>query len=356
MFLIRNGINNKGLESIAREFYFKLNPKKKRTNILKKVALNRKVRKKYEVLVEKRKKEGLSTYEKQKYKFYKYLVQNKFENLKKIILSGPRELKQIKTQIDQQVSLGIYPRFYKQVGADYEGTEFGKEVLALFNYNGCRGGSKFIWWAEQIDTNVCPYCNYENMFIAYCGEEAKLLLDVDHFIPKVVAPYLSLSFYNLLPSCHYCNSRYKLEKNFDIDTHIHPYVDDFHSFQRFYLSKPIINNDPNSFEIILENIQPSNPLSAKSETNKEIFGIIPRYANLKTEVIALQNLYFDYDPIRIEELLNSESGIPKYKSKEELYAHIRRIGQIPVDELEGGRIRCGKLKLDLVSNEFKIFR
>ena len=47
----------------------------------------------------------------------------------------------------------------------------------------------------------------------------------DHWFPKSTFPLLGLSFYNLIPSCSVCNSSAKSDKIFDLQKHLHPYVD-----------------------------------------------------------------------------------------------------------------------------------
>lgn len=68
------------------------------------------------------------------------------------------------------------------------------------------------------DLNVCPYCNrnfinpiYKNHSV---GEDNKNQSpDIEHFFPKSIYPFLSLSISNLLPSCAFCN---KIKS--DVDT------------------------------------------------------------------------------------------------------------------------------------------
>lgn len=43
---------------------------------------------------------------------------------------------------------------------------------------------------------------------------------LDHFIPKGKFPYLSVSLYNLIPSCYSCNSKFKGQRNFELSNFI----------------------------------------------------------------------------------------------------------------------------------------
>lgn len=71
------------------------------------------------------------------------------------------------------------------------------------------------------DINVCPYCNrnfinpiYKNSSLG--GDNKKQSPDIEHFFPKSLYPFLSLSISNLLPSCAFCN---KIKS--DVDTYKH---------------------------------------------------------------------------------------------------------------------------------------
>lgn len=67
------------------------------------------------------------------------------------------------------------------------------------------------------DLDVCPYCNRN--FINPIYKEKKIgddnqnqAPDIEHFFPKSIYPFLSLSISNLLPSCGFCN---KIKSNVD---------------------------------------------------------------------------------------------------------------------------------------------
>ena len=55
---------------------------------------------------------------------------------------------------------------------------------------------------ESLNINTCPYCNRNYI---YTTSENKLKHEIDHFFPKTYYPYLAISYYNLIPSCKFCN-------------------------------------------------------------------------------------------------------------------------------------------------------
>lgn len=73
------------------------------------------------------------------------------------------------------------------------------------------------WLLEQLGINVCPYCNRAYTTTVYKKDNndiKKVRPDFDHFLSEDKFPLFTLSFYNLIPSCHQCN-RLKLTEQFD---------------------------------------------------------------------------------------------------------------------------------------------
>ena len=154
MYIIENGIDKKQLHKIANAFYTKINPIKK-SGVLYKNSLNKRVKKKY----------TYSRSKKKKY-FYNLLIEKDFRLLKSIIKGTPSELKAIVQKMERLVSLNKILPFYEIIDGKKVSTDFGEEVLDLFDYTGCRGSLKFVWWANEIGNRICPYCNYEPTFMA----------------------------------------------------------------------------------------------------------------------------------------------------------------------------------------------
>lgn len=81
---------------------------------------------------------------------------------------------------------------------------------------------------RTINHNTCIYCNRQYSFnIEKDGGSndsnrfARPALD--HWFPESVYPLMSLSLYNLIPSCTVCNSSAKGDTIFRLNTHVHPY-------------------------------------------------------------------------------------------------------------------------------------
>ncbi|KAA9038630.1 hypothetical protein FW778_13845 [Ginsengibacter hankyongi] len=81
--------------------------------------------------------------------------------------------------------------------------------------------------AKKIGITVCPYCNRTYTFLLGNDSIKGTRFEYDHFFSKSAYPYLALSFYNLVPSCHVCNSNFKGFKEFSLKKNIHPYLEGF---------------------------------------------------------------------------------------------------------------------------------
>ena len=91
-------------------------------------------------------------------------------------------------------------------------------------FEGCWNAYIF---ALMSEINVCPYCNRQFISPIY-SEEGKVRGDIDHFLPKSLYPYFSMSLYNLIPVCKSCNQSLKRDNKFDFDD-INPFVENLDS-------------------------------------------------------------------------------------------------------------------------------
>lgn len=98
-------------------------------------------------------------------------------------------------------------------------TEFGKNILKALNYKKLRN-DLCVDISKIINIKTCPYCNA--MLTINVGKIARYQLD--HFYPKSLYPYLSISLFNLIPSCNNCN-HLKLDKDVNLKENFHLYSD-----------------------------------------------------------------------------------------------------------------------------------
>lgn len=126
----------------------------------------------------------------------------------------------------------------------------GRTVLHIFNYTNYRQSDACINQFRSLGINdsvPCPYCNCDEVRVISFSDPLSLaqreqaLLDLDHFFPKSKFPFLAVSLFNLVPSCHNCNERIKLDREFDLSTHIQPYNLAFEDEFAFTLERPYLS-------------------------------------------------------------------------------------------------------------------
>lgn len=128
-------------------------------------------------------------------------------NWYKILVGNITEIRQI---ISSNKSLLFEREHYKDIFENlYKNELSGKDELKKQFFN------------LFEDLNVCPYCNRNFINPIYkensVGTDNKNQSpDIEHFFPKSIYPFLSLSISNLLPSCAFCN---KIKS--DVDTFKH---------------------------------------------------------------------------------------------------------------------------------------
>ncbi|GAB3928120.1 hypothetical protein [Larkinella terrae] len=341
MFKIEKG-KSKILLAIANELYSKLNPVKKKTGSLQKNSLKKRLLKKIR-----------SEKDIQKKIFYRLLSEHRFKLLREIITGDPTQLQLIHNRIEAMVAANTIPPFSQSVRGVLSSTEFGNEILKLFDYKSCRGSIKFIWLVDELDVVVCPYCNDCHTHKVKTTDDEKILYEFDHFIPKVIAPYLSLSFFNLIPACHVCNSNLKGTTIFNLNEYAHPYNDDLHSWVNFSIDRPVDINDENSFDIEIKTKTTVPDEILKSGNNINLFAIQQRYNNFKDDIIRLERKRHQYTEDVKNDLLNEGIFGFVFKDRSELNAYIADELDIPVSEFKAMRKEKGKFKMD-IAKEFKI--
>lgn len=105
------------------------------------------------------------------------------------------------------------------------------DLKNAFDYNGILGGNKSRAYRLTAAAmhNTCVYCNRQYTFnIVRDGgknDDNRIARPaLDHWFPKSLFPLMSLSYYNLIPSCSVCNSSAKTDEIWMFSTHIHPYL------------------------------------------------------------------------------------------------------------------------------------
>jgi hypothetical protein len=143
-----------------------------------------------------------------------------------------KNLSSIITDIKNENLLASNPDKLVSINEIMKKKKYNERLVSyLFNYNNYR----YIidnYLAKPLGIIVCPYCNRN--YISYIpqngdetSEEKVIGPTYDHFFYKEKYTFLTLSFYNLVPSCYVCNSNLKRSIDFDYKTHINPFEEGF---------------------------------------------------------------------------------------------------------------------------------
>jgi 5-methylcytosine-specific restriction endonuclease McrA len=178
--------------------------------------------------------------------------------------------------------------------------EIKNRLKKVFNYSNKFQKHISDLFKKHLDIHTCYYCNID--FINIFKTRNKNILTgytLDHIINKAKYPYLSLSLYNLIPTCYICNSKLKKDKdigdmvptnsNFDFDSKV--------KFKTFITNKNLQIESKNDFELLLK-----EDFSDIYDKYIDILELDGRYEYHKYKVIELINKRREYPDSRIKEL------------------------------------------------------
>jgi len=144
--------------------------------------------------------------------------------------------------------------------------------------------------ASALDVRVCPYCNRQYTFTVVTATENISRPEFDHFFSQSDYPLLSMSFYNLIPSCKICNSTLKHTKKFTLEKHIHPYEHGFDNAVKFtYYPKDAASaiGMGNNIEIRMD-IDDDHSKAVQLKNNVKVFkleDIYQGHADIVSEIV-----------------------------------------------------------------------
>jgi len=192
-----------------------------------------------------------------------------------------------------------------------------KELLCLHN---CYDSFRKDWNSrivDVVDTRTCLYCNREYIINYTDGSNSKTTAELDHFYPRSLYPFLSISFLNLIPSCKTCNSRLKGDKDTFKEEILYPYEETLNDNMDFKLQIKNVDflAEKNNFNLFLES------KNDKAEESKELFKLEVIYQEHKDIVLELIQKAEIYNDSYIDELMQKYEGT-LFKNREDLLRHI----------------------------------
>ncbi|MGG3561967.1 HNH nuclease [Neobacillus rhizosphaerae] len=203
---------------------------------------------------------------------------------------------------------------------------------------------------DKLNVRVCPYCN---RLYTFTLENEGIRPQFDHYFPKSLFSYLSVSLYNLIPSCSICNSKKKNLNTYDkINDLYYPYDDEF-SHDVVFQTSPI-NNDflywtgvSNNFDIKL--ISRDEKQNCKVKNIKEHLKIELLYKEHNDYIREIIRKVVIYNDSRIDELLEQFPDL--FGSKDEV---INSIFMSYINKESWGNRPLSKVTHDIYE-EFNIF-
>ncbi len=167
--------------------------------------------------------------------FFKNLLENDNLILNSILSGSPKELQKIANKINTQIKARSLPGLNSKIGKK----TFKEHIESVFNYDSLMKKADAIteydgyFLANELGINACPYCNRSYTITVIKNRDKIVRPEFDHFFCQKYFPYLSISFYNLIPSCHICNSNIKGDDRFSIKNNYHPYLQNFDDIINF---------------------------------------------------------------------------------------------------------------------------
>jgi len=207
-------------------------------------------------------------------------------HIDKMLLGKPSELERYRLLYDwYKVKLPV-----PKAGAGKRGKRkrrpktFHDKLLHAFGYKAARSGT-LTELAQRLNVKCCPYCNlhYTLCIEDFDKHNQQVLMarfEFDHFIDKASYPFLSMSLYNLIPSCPVCNHG----KSQDVlPLTFHPYHADIGKTFRFRVVNPIHlfagKNNLDTIQLQLEKTSAADP-----QSYDKVFHVKKQYERHRDEV------------------------------------------------------------------------
>lgn len=284
---------------------------------------------------------------------YALLLKN---NLKNIVTGWPDELDKIKPTLTRAFNkilkaidaLPLSKDDKKKARAKYK-----NHVVKIFNYKKFTdeydeyGAYSFV---KKLGVNVCPYCNRQYVFTLN-NKTGKTRAELDHFLDKGKNLHFGLSFFNLVPSCHTCNSNLKGTKPFTNKRYLNPYVTCFNDVLDFSIeitTEDFINGKAGSFKVTQKPaVGALKSEVIKAKRNASVFQHAELYNNHQDLVVELLHKAYYYTKSRRKELANlrapsvgSTLGKKLFKTDAEVnrfitgsYTEVAELGKRPMSKL-----------------------
>lgn len=152
-------------------------------------------------------------------------------NLEILLIGEPTDLLKKNDELMNKIMDIIMPLQHSTTKEEKNLKKTKKIIENVFNYSGflSKNRTNSYWLSKMIQRNTCVYCNRQYIFTVKgettAGHKTYITRPVfDHWFPKSEYPLLSMSLFNLIPSCTICNSSLKGRNIYLINEIFHPYI------------------------------------------------------------------------------------------------------------------------------------
>lgn len=173
-----------------------------------------------------------------------------------------------------------------------------KTLKKIFNYDNLYTKERRHTILNKIGVNVCPYCGRQ--FVSNYDDKSSA--ELDHFYSKDKYPYLALSLFNFVPSCHLCNSILKKNHDFFEEEHLYPYIEGFEEKARFDIDNSVLITDIINGSADAKLIIDYDEKNTKIKNNINTFKLESVYQNHSKDVRELFKLIQIYNSSYLESI------------------------------------------------------
>ena len=219
-------------------------------------------------------------------------------DLDKILLGNPSQLNGYRRTYGARLNSLPKPAPSKKKKRGRKPKTFKDKLLYAFGYSRYRHNG-LVKLASYLNVKTCPYCNlhYTLSIQDFNAQNKKVLMakmQFDHFFDKATYPFLSMSLYNLIPSCPICNQG-KSQRLLPLA--FHPYYADIHKTFKFEVVDPLplyIASQKDSVELKL--VPQTRVGITKYDQTFHIKALYERHKDVAQEEFAksYMNFYYRY--------------------------------------------------------------
>lgn len=219
--------------------------------------------------------------------------------LRNAILASPSELDRIVNQF-HSAPVNTVIRYLKNTL--YERFASSGDSIGDNGYNAVK-------MVQNLNVHVCPYCNrsyINNVQLNKSRTQIRRTCQIDHYHSKDRYPFLSLSFYNLIPACSTCN-HLKSNKPISVSPY-HRYDADLEIYFDFRIKNAKLA-DENDIAVDVRH-------GRRFQGNVDVLRLRDHYQSHNDVVYEVIRKKQMYPASKIDELYNTYGGI--FNNRDEL--------------------------------------